>query len=115
MKRRIAIALAVAAIPLAGCGGSESSEPEPAAAAAGGAAAVQMVDNAFEARDVTVSVGDTVTWTNAGSLPHNATSSEFESGTIAPGETFSFTAEKAGTIEYVCTFHSGMEGTITVQ
>jgi plastocyanin len=116
MKRTLAIAAVAAAIPLAaGCGGSsDDPAPEPAAAASSGAA-VQMVDNAFEAKDITVSAGDTVTWTNSGSLPHNATSSEFESATIAPGETFRWTAEKPGTVDYVCTFHPGMEGTITVQ
>jgi plastocyanin len=112
MKRILAV-LAIAMIPLAGCGGDD---PEPdAAAAKAGAATVRMVDNAFEAKSITVEVGDEVTWTNAGAAPHTATADDFDSGTVAPGETFTWTAEKPGTVTYVCTFHPGMEGTITVR
>jgi plastocyanin len=127
--KRIPTALAVlalAAIPLFGCG---SDDEEPASAASTPAAtesapetskpaaeetAVKMVDNAFEPKDLTVKVGDTVTWTNDGQLPHTATAEGFDSGSIAPGDTYEWTAEKAGTVSYVCTFHPGMEGTITV-
>jgi plastocyanin len=111
MKRIIAV-LAIAAVPLAGCG---ADDPEPAASSESGGATVQMVDNAFEAKDITVSSGDSVTWTNAGALRHTATGDDFDSGSVAPGETFRWTAEGAGTVTYVCTFHPGMEGTITVE
>ena len=37
-----------------------------------------------------------------------------ELGSLAPGKTFSFTADKAGTVSYVCTFHPGMQGTLEV-
>jgi plastocyanin len=114
--KRIPTALAVlamSAIPLFGCGGDDS-EPASAAPAASGGAAVEMVDNAFEPKDLTVNVGDTVTWTNGGQLAHTATGEGFDSGSVAAGETFEWTAEQAGTFDYVCTFHPGMEGTITV-
>jgi plastocyanin len=124
--------LAIALVPLAGCGGDDS---EPAAAASTPAAAestpapeaskraasttdVKMIDNAFEAKDITVDVGDTVVWENAGQIAHTATATagaDFDSGSVAPGETYEWTAKKAGTVSYVCTFHPGMEGTITVQ
>jgi plastocyanin len=127
--------LAIALVPLAGCGGDDS---EPAAAASTPAAAettpatkpskpakpaasttdVKMIDNAFEAKDITVNVGDTVAWENAGQIAHTATATagaDFDSGSVAPGETYEWTAKKAGTVSYVCTFHPGMEGTITVQ
>jgi plastocyanin len=132
--KRISTAVAVlgiALIPLAGCGGDDS---EPAAAAATTPAAestpaaaskpasrehaVQMLDNAFEAKDITVKVGDTITWENAGAAPHTATATEgadFDSGSVAPGDSYEWTAKKAGTVSYVCTFHPGMEGTITVE
>jgi plastocyanin len=79
---------------------------------------VTMVDNAFDAKDITIKVGDTVSWENAGALPHTATATagaDFDSGTVSPGGTFEWTAKKAGVVSYVCTFHPGMEGTITVQ
>jgi plastocyanin len=112
MKRMLAV-LAIAIVPLAGCGGDDA-DPEPAAAKAG-ATNVRMVDNAFEAKSITVDVGDEVTWTNAGAAPHTATSEDFDSGSVAPGETFTWTAEEPGSVTYVCTFHPGMEGTITVR
>ena len=112
MKRMLAV-LAIAPVLLAACGGDDS-EPEAAAAKAG-SASVRMVDNAFEARSITVDVGEKVTWTNAGAAPHTATSDEFDSGTVAPGETFTWTAKEPGTVTYLCTFHPGMEGTIAVR
>lgn len=39
----------------------------------------------------------------------------FSSGTIAPGETYSYTFEEEGDIEYYCEFHApNMQGEITV-
>jgi plastocyanin len=120
--KRIATAvtvLAMAAVPFGvlGCGGDDDSEPAAASTPAAAGTAVEMVDNAFEPKDVSVKVGDKVTWTNAGGIAHTATATEgadFDSGSLASGETFEWTAKKAGSVDYVCTFHPGMEGTITV-
>ena len=74
-------------------------------------------DNSFSPADLKVAVGDTVTFTNEGAIAHTVTATsgaEFDSGSLAPGATFEFTAEKAGTVSYVCTFHPGMQGTIEV-
>jgi plastocyanin len=112
------VVLAIALIPLAGCGGDDSPTASAAPAADAGGTAVQMLDNAFEARDIAVSVGEQVTWTNEGALPHTVTATEgedFDSKTVAPGESFTWTAEQPGQVTYVCTFHPGMEGTITVR
>jgi plastocyanin len=62
-------------------------------------------------------VGDTVTFTNDGAVAHTVTATsgaKFDSGSLEPGKTFKFTAEKAGTVSYVCTIHPGMQGTIEV-
>src|SRR6516164_658170 len=67
---------------------------------------------------VTVSAGTTITWTNADSIAHTATSDTpglFDSGSIAPGGMFSTTLQSRGTVTYNCTFHAGMVGTIVVQ
>ena len=59
----------------------------------------------------------TVTVTNDGAVAHTVTgigSATFDSGTLAPGRTFSFIAEGKGTISYVCTIHAGMKGTIEI-
>jgi plastocyanin len=121
LKRTITICLAVAALGggLAACGGGSSDEP-PAAAAkppASGGTAVSMQDNSFAPADVKVAPGEEVTFTNDGGIAHTATASDgadFDSGSVAPGETFTFTAGDAGTVSYVCTFHPGMQGTIEV-
>ena len=85
-------------------------------------AEVSAVDTAFEPRELAVSPGTTVVWTNEGSLPHTVTADDgsFDSGTLEPGETFQFIFETAGEYPYYCEFHGGpggegMAGTIIVQ
>ncbi len=71
----------------------------------------------FQPATVTINVGDTVTWRNTDDVPHTSTSEDevWDSGSLAPGEEFSFTFEEAGTFPYFCEFHPGMEGTVVVQ
>lgn len=90
--------------------------PAPASAHAQAAAEVQVVDFAFEPGTLTVPVGTTVTWTNAGNRPHTVTSDDdtFDSGRLDPGETFSQTFDLAGTFAYHCGFHPEMQGAIVV-
>ena len=52
---------------------------------------------------------------NEGQIAHTVTGDDFDSGSLAPGATFTFEASEAGTFSYVCTFHPGMEGTHTVR
>jgi LPXTG-motif cell wall-anchored protein len=75
-----------------------------------------MKDNFFSPSSVTVNAGDTVTWTNQGTVAHTATGSGFDSGSLDPGKSFSHKFTSAGTFSYVCTFHQaqGMTGTVTV-
>jgi plastocyanin len=103
MRRTIAMAGAVLAV---------SALPAFAATTT-----VDAVDNEFKPKTATVSVGDTVTWKNAGSAPHEVTSPAFQSGNLDAGESYSWTATKAGTYSYVCRYHEsvGMTGTLTVR
>ncbi len=135
MKRLYSVAacLALGGALVAGCGGSSSSSSKsssnstpaaapatstPAAApAGGGASAVKMQNIQFAPKSLTVKVGQTVKWTNDDSVDHNviATSgATFKSSTVAAGSTYSFKITKAGTIQYVCTIHPGMTGTLVV-
>lgn len=69
----------------------------------------------YEPATLTVKVGTTVTWTNAGAVAHTATADDgktFDSGLMRPKATFSITLKTAGTFAYHCTYHRWMKGTI---
>jgi plastocyanin len=117
IKRTLILGLLLVALAagMAACGGGDEA-PAPAAAKAGGTS-VSAQDNSFSPGTLEVRVGDTVTFTNDGGVDHTVTATsgaKFDSGSLAPGATFKFTAVKAGTVSYVCTFHPGMQGTIEV-
>jgi hypothetical protein len=75
-----------------------------------------MGDLFFSPTSVTIAVGDTVTWTNDGQAPHNATADDgsFHTPTIEHGQSASHTFSQAGTFSYICTIHPNMKGTIRV-
>jgi len=77
---------------------------------------VRIVDFAFRPRTVMGNVGDTVRWRNAGAASHTSTSTTgvWDSGTLAPGATFSRTFDAAGTFKYTCTFHPFMQAKVVV-
>src|SRR5919197_1527781 len=64
-------------------------------------------------------IGDSVTWTNNGPSSHTATSdapfSLWDSGTLAPGQTYSWPFNAAGIFPYHCSIHSSMHGNIGVK
>ena len=76
-----------------------------------------IADYSFSPATITVSVGDTVTWTNQGKQPHTATASDgsFNTGTLHTGQSASHTFTKAGTFAYICSIHPFMHGTVVVQ
>jgi len=121
VKRILTTAVVIAALGtgLAACGGS-GGDSTPAAAqapASSGSTKVSVQDNTFKPGDIKVKSGDTVTFTNEGAVAHTVTATEgadFDSGTLAPGKTFSFVASGHGKLTYVCTIHPGMQGTIDV-
>jgi len=76
-------------------------------------------DMKFNPEDLTINIGDTVTWTNNDSMGHTATSTSgpasFDSGNIAAGATWPFTFTEAGTYSYKCDYHGSMTASITVE
>lgn len=74
---------------------------------------VVVEDNTFEPREVTVAVGDTVTWRFEGANAHNVVADDFESERMRDG-TFEQTFDEAGEFSYECTLHAGMKGTVIV-
>jgi amicyanin len=134
MTRWLALLLACLALGLvaAGCGGDDDDEgggngaattEQPAdegggGGGGGGGSEVSMEGIQFQPAEVTVGVGDTVTWTNDDSVAHDVTADSFSSGEgggMASGDTFEQTFDEAGTFDYVCTVHPGMEGTVVVE
>jgi len=139
MRSRTLALLALAAVPaLAACGSddkpaasasgggatlkyqsqSKSQEKSTAVAPAAGTIKVEMKNTQFAPASITAKVGHKIVWTNSDPIAHTATATEnakFDSGTMEAGATFEYVTKKAGTISYVCEFHPGMTGAITVQ
>jgi plastocyanin len=78
-------------------------------------AGVTINNRMFMPSEVTVSVGDTVTWTNASNEDHNVRGGPFNSPVLKPGEHFSHTFTKSGAVRYNCDIHPTMRGTVTVK
>jgi plastocyanin len=77
---------------------------------------VNMVDNAYDPDLIEVQVGDSITWTNAGELPHTVTARDesFDSGFLMAGDTWTMQFNQVGEFEYFCTIHPEMVATIRV-
>ena len=70
----------------------------------------------YQPESLTVKRGDTVVWRNRDVVPHTATApGKFDSGLIANGASWSWTAGQAGRFDYVCTYPPGMEAGVVVQ
>ena len=72
----------------------------------------------FQPAVMTVNVGDTVEWKNEDIVPHNAVSTEakeFNSSTLAVGNSWKYQAAKKGTFFYTCTLHPNMKAKLVVQ
>jgi plastocyanin len=99
-----------------GGGGSMPSEP------GGATVTIQVVDFAFNPKDVRINPGDTVQWVLASSTyTHTVTANDgsFDSGMAFPrsGATFSHTFNNGGTFAYHCATHwhtNMMQGAIIV-
>jgi plastocyanin len=77
---------------------------------------VSIQDFFFSPDQMTVAPGTTVTWVNDGQQPHTSTSDDgtWDSGTLEPGDDYSFTFDDPGTYTYHCSIHPDMTATITV-
>lgn len=78
-----------------------------------------MKNLAFSPATIHAKVGQTVTWTNDDTPPHNVTyvsGPKFASSppTMQPGAKFQLKLTQAGTIHYYCTIHPFMKGTVVV-
>jgi plastocyanin len=71
----------------------------------------------FTPSDLTVRVGDRVTWINCDQVQHTSTADggQWSSPLISPGAAFTETFQTAGDFPYHCTPHPFMTGRVTVQ
>jgi plastocyanin len=121
--RRILVVISILAlVVLAGCGApSTPSTPSggtgtgSSGGPASSAVAVSMKNFAFNPSEIAVAVGGTVTFTNDDSTAHDVAGASFDSGSMAPGATFSQTFPTAGTFPIRCTIHPSMTANVTVK
>jgi plastocyanin len=108
---------AIANYPIVGSTPTTMPTPAPQPTLGVGDQVVTMPQNSgltFSPAALAIKVGTTVTWTNTSQVPHTVFGSGIDSGLIPVGGSFSYTFATTGTFPYVCTFHPGMTGTITV-
>ncbi len=100
-----------------GCSKSSNSYGSSGSSGSPGPNQVWMQNTAFVPSSISVPVNTTVTWTNKDQTTHDVTASDssFFSGNIAAGGQYSHQFTTAGTYNYRCTIHPGMNGTVIVK
>jgi plastocyanin len=84
-----------------------------------GSTIVSVHDFAFTPTQVDIKAGTRVTWVNCGSsssASHTSTSDTgaWDSGLLAPGQTYTRQFDNTGSFPFHCTPHPFMTGTVTV-
>jgi plastocyanin len=119
MARRLLPLALVAALGVAACGGGGSKKGAAASSPCpSGAVVIHMKDIKFAPESASAKVGQKVCWVNDDTVQHDAqaqSGADFKSELFGKGKTFTATVSKAGTVEYVCTVHPGMRGTLDVK
>jgi LPXTG-motif cell wall-anchored protein len=80
-------------------------------------AVVSIGDNFYAPVTISISVGDTIPWSNDGQSQHSATANEgsFDTGIFGPGVRRSHTFNRAGHFDYYCLVHGkSQSGTVRV-
>jgi plastocyanin len=78
--------------------------------------AVHIDNFVFVPAQLTVKVGQTVTWTNRDDIPHTVVcAGKFRSKTMDTDGTFAFTFTAAGEYKYFCSLHPHMTGAVKVE
>lgn len=125
-QRLLLVGGASALLAACGGGGSTSSSSSNGGGGAGSAGAnlgtatvkIDATDKLqFSPTSSTAHVGDIVEWTNSGTVQHTVTFDTQQSlsdPSLTPGGTWEVKFSQAGTYNYKCTIHPGMNGTITV-
>ncbi|HUV18162.1 MAG TPA: cupredoxin domain-containing protein [Ilumatobacteraceae bacterium] len=130
MPLRLPLIVALGSMVLWGCGSDDGSDGasvssvagDPLPTAAEGSdddreqvqVEIAIADFQFVG-DQDVLVGGRVVVTNTDDASHTLTAVDgsFDSGTLAPGDSYEFTVDESGTFEYRCEIHPSMTGSIT--
>src|SRR4051812_42138258 len=88
----------------------------PTAGAQGETVTVSIKNFAFDPPNATVAPGTTITWVNNDQVPHTVTANNgaFDSGTLQPGQSYSFKFDRPGTYAYHCNIHPDMSASVAV-
>lgn len=80
------------------------------------ATAPVIQDFSFIPDPISITVGDSVTWTNEDGFAHTVTADDdsFDSGNLDGGATFEQSFDEAGEFAYHCNIHPQMAGTVSV-
>ena len=104
--RKLIIALAaIATLVVAGPAGAATTTT------------VRIYGSTFSPRTVTITAGDTITWTNRDNAPHQvlATKGQFVSPILRQNQSFSFTFHAAGTYAYKDELHPKLTAKVVVK
>jgi len=92
-----------------------ADEPEEDVTSINGIVEVAIVDFAYSPDKVTISPGETVVWTNADTVSHTVTGSDFSSESLSAGDSYEYTFQEPGIYDYYCAFHPQMTGQVIVE
>lgn len=100
-------------------GGSSAAPVVPVAAITGASHSVQIVNFAYAPQAITVTAGDSITWTNQDEAPHTVTTSSgpqaINSPNLSKGQSFTYTFTVPGTYNYYCAVHPDMRAQVVVK
>jgi plastocyanin len=115
--RRWVLVGSLALVPLVGaCAGNDAKDNTTIASSS---TSVTVKDFAFKPKEISIKVGDTVTWTNEDEFDHSIQidSIKFAGPKFGPPagqKTFAHRFDEAGTYPYICGVHNSMTGTVVV-
>ncbi|KRC64705.1 hypothetical protein ASE12_07955 [Aeromicrobium sp. Root236] len=91
----------------------------PASEASAATHQITIKSYAYGSGSMSITQGDTVTWTNQDSVPHDVVVTsgpvKFRSPMLTKGKSWSYTFTQAGAYSYTCSVHPDMHATISAK
>ncbi|WP_223148665.1 cupredoxin domain-containing protein [Aeromicrobium ginsengisoli] len=91
----------------------------PASEASAASHQITIKNYAYGSGSMSITQGDTVTWTNQDSVPHDVVvtsgPAKFRSPMLTKGKSWSYTFASAGAYSYTCSVHPDMHATISAK